>query len=84
MGTFCNFNQEDNPTNINLVHVNLCPLQMPALATPFDRKLGVKLGMRAAQYCADPSSGNRCGSSGLALALSPVLLSPSNFNFVDI
>lgn len=84
MGTFCNFNQEDNPTNINLVHVNLCPLQMPALATPFDRKLGVKLGMRAAQYCADPSSGSRCGSSGLALALSPVLLSPSNFNFVDI
>ena len=36
--------------------VDLCPVQVPMEATPFDRKLGVKLGMRCAQYFADVST----------------------------
>lgn len=52
--------------------VDISALQSPSKTTPFDRKLGVKLGMRCAQFFKE--EGNT----------STVLLSAQTFDFVAI
>ena len=54
--------------------IDLCPVQVPMSATPFDRKLGVKMGMRAGQYFADDRN----------TSASVVLLNAATFDLLPI
>ena len=59
--------------HIKLEMINLTQLQMPMKPSPFDRKLGVKLGMRCGQYFVGDQNNNNNNNANVVMITSPML-----------